>query len=90
MWCFLRENHQLGVDIVNGSNYQYKTYEGQEELFDLLNEFNPHIVINDILDTSRKYIARLQNHGYFVCNFEDLGTGTELANVVLMHYMNMN
>ena len=28
---FLRENHQLGVDIVNGSNYQYKTYEGQEE-----------------------------------------------------------
>lgn len=79
---FLRENHQLGVDIVNGSNYQYKTYEGQEELFDLLNEFNPHIVINDILDTSRKYIARLQNHGYFVCNFEDLGTGTELANVV--------
>lgn len=79
---FLRENHQLGIDIVNGFNYPFKTYDDKEELFNLLNEFNPNIVINDILDTSRKYIARLQNQGYFVCNFEDLGTGTELANVV--------
>ena len=76
------ESHQLGVDIVNGYNYPYEVYNNEGELFDKLAEFNPQIVVNDILDTSTEYVLKLKTKGYFVVNFEDLGTGTEVADVV--------
>jgi spore coat polysaccharide biosynthesis predicted glycosyltransferase SpsG len=40
------------------------------------------VVINDILDTTAEYIATLKEDGFFVVNFEDLGEGTLLADVV--------
>ena len=78
----LDEKHELGINIVNSFNYPYKIYDGQDELFKLLKEYNPQIVVNDILDTSKEYVLRQKEEGYFVINFEDLGTGTEEADVV--------
>ena len=79
---FLNENHSLGIDIVSSFNYNYITYNGKRSLFNKLIEFNPEIVINDISDTSEKYMAKLKKEGYFVCNFEDLGVGSTMADVV--------
>ena len=79
---FLNKNHQLGINIVDNHNYSYKTYSDEVNLFELLREFNPHIVVNDILDTTAEYVTALKNDGYFVVNFEDLGTGTDIADVV--------
>ncbi|WP_405275090.1 cytidylyltransferase domain-containing protein [Methanobrevibacter sp.] len=76
------EHYQLGVDIVCKSNYSYKIYEDLGDLFKILNEYGPHIVVNDILDTSEEYISDLKEHGYFVVNFEDLGVGSGIADVV--------
>jgi CMP-N-acetylneuraminic acid synthetase len=76
------EHQQLGVDIVGKKNYSYKIYEDTGDLFNILKQYNPHIVLNDILDTSEEYIARLKQEGYFVVNFEDLGVGYDLADVV--------
>ena len=78
----LDKQHQLGIDIIGKHNYAYKVYEGEENLFNILREYNPNIVINDILDTSAEYIATLKQEGYFVINLEDLGEGTLLADVV--------
>ena len=78
----LDEAHQLGIDIVESFNYPYKVYDGKDDLFNLLNEYNPQIVINDILDTSQEYIRHLKEKGYFVINFEDLGMGIEDADLV--------
>ena len=78
----LDEKYKLGVDIVDSYNYPYEVYDGEDELFYKLRQFSPDIVINDILDTNREYVARLKNEGYFIVNFEDLGSGVELANVV--------
>lgn len=78
----LDENSSLGIDIVKGFNYPFKVYDGEDELFSLLNEFNPHIVVNDILDTTKEYVCRQKEAGYFVINFEDLGSGSEDADVV--------
>ncbi len=78
----LDEQHQLGIDIVDGYNYAYKTYDGEDNLFDILRQYRPQMVINDILDTSWEYMSQLKEDGYFVVNFEDLGVGTELADVV--------
>lgn len=78
----LDENHQLGIDIVENYNYPYKLYDGLDDLMGLLRMYSPQLVMNDVLDTSREYVSMLKNEGYFVVNFEDLGTGTEVADVV--------
>ena len=78
----LDENHHLGIDIVNSFNYPFKVYDSEKELFNLLHSYNPQIVVNDILDTSRDYVNHLKDSGYFVINFEDLGEGSEVADVV--------
>ncbi len=79
---FIDETHELGINMLNNFNYPHVIYDGEDELFAKLNQFNPHIVINDILDTSAEYIITLKNEGYFVVNFEDLGVGSEFADVV--------
>ena len=78
----LDEQHELGINIVNNYNYPFKLYDGEDDLLNILKEYSPQMVINDILDTSKEYIACLKNDGYFVVNFEDLGSGTEIADVV--------
>lgn len=78
----LDENHQLGVDIVGKYDFAYKTYDGEDNLFEILNEYNPQMVMNDILDTTQEYILKLKNNGYFVVNFEDLGVGSNIADIV--------
>ena len=78
----VNEHHQLGVDILSKVNYAYRTYEDSQELFKILSEYGAHIVVNDILDTSEEYVSALKEKGYFVVNFEDLGVGSKLADVV--------
>ena len=34
---FINRNHQLGIDIIEGYNYKYQTYEGKSELLVCLN-----------------------------------------------------
>ena len=79
---FLNKSHQLGIDIVDSQNYSYEIYEDKDDLFNRLAQYSPQIVINDILDTTTDYVLRLKSEGYFVVNFEDLGEGTEFADVV--------
>ena len=78
----LDSSHQLGIDIVNNYNYKYQVYHGEKDLINVLRQYSPQMVINDILDTSKEYITQLKEEGYFVVNFEDLGVGTEVADVV--------
>lgn len=76
------EHYQLGVDILDKFNYSYKTYEDFQDLFEILNEYGSNIVLNDILNTSGEYISSLKTDGYFVVNFEDIGFGSGIADVV--------
>ena len=78
----LEETHQLGIDIIEKYNYNYKIYDGKDDLINCLRDYSPDLLLNDIADTSSEYISILRDEGYFVVNFEDLGTGSGLANVV--------
>ncbi|PWB86401.1 cytidylyltransferase domain-containing protein [Methanobrevibacter thaueri] len=78
----LDESHQLGIDIIKKYNYNYKIYDGRDDLITCLREYSPQLVLNDIADTSSEYISILKDEGYFVVNFEDLGVGSGLADVV--------
>ncbi len=79
---FVNRNHQLGIDIINDYNYKYQTYDGRTELLSLFEKFNPKVVINDVGDTSYDYMVELTNSGYYIINFEDFGSGADLADLV--------
>ena len=76
------EQHQLGIDIVDSYNYPFEIYDGEDDLIKILRKHSPQIVVNDILDTSKEYVTQLKEDGYFVVNFEDIGVGSEVADVV--------
>ena len=78
----LDEHHELGINILKKYSYPFKVYDGESELFDILREYCPQMVINDISDTTAEYVNKLKNDGYFVVNFEDLGLGSDVAHVV--------
>lgn len=86
----INEKYQLGVDKVDKLNYSFKTYDDLSELLGILREFDPHIIVNDILDTSVEYVHALKNEGYFVVNFEDLGMGSDIADVVFDDFYEHN
>ena len=79
---FINESKQLGIDMASKNFAPFKLYDDRDDLVNALKEFNPDIVVNDILDTSEEYINSLKNEGYFVCNFEDLGVGSNYADIV--------
>ena len=45
-------------------------------------EYDPDIIINDILNTNSKYTKTLREKGFFIVNFEDLGGGIKYAHMV--------
>jgi len=77
------EKKELGINKVNESNLSIITFENDVDLFKKITELNPDIIINDILETEKEYILNLMTKNIFIVNFEDLGEGSELANIVI-------
>lgn len=76
-------NKEVGINKVLSYHLPVVTFDSEEDLFPKLEQINPDIVINDILDTDLNYIEQLKKMRYFVVNFEDLGEGTESADLVI-------
>lgn len=76
-------NKEIGIKKVLSHHFPVVTFDGERDLFSKLEQINPDIIINDILDTELNYIDQLKKMGYFIVNFEDLGDGTESANLVI-------
>lgn len=76
----LNSKYELGKQIIK--NYNFKFIEFNENVFEKIDEIRPDIVINDILDTQEDYIKKLKDRNIFVINFEDMGKGAKLADVV--------
>lgn len=77
------DDFTLGRQFLSQYNYPTIQIESDHQFINQLNELNPDIVINDILDTDSEYIDKLKERGIFVVNFEDLGTGNRIADVVI-------
>jgi spore coat polysaccharide biosynthesis predicted glycosyltransferase SpsG len=72
----------LAAQYIMAHNYPIVTCRPGEMLNTLL-ELNPDLIINDILDTQAEYIAALKKAGILVVNFEDMGLGAEVADLVI-------
>ena len=83
LYFLMDESKKLGSEKVSEYNYPIITIANRDDVLLKLDEIQPDIVINDILDTDEDYILRLKEKGFFVVNFEDLGAGADCADVVV-------
>lgn len=77
------ERDTLGLNMIKDSFFPFKAIHNNQDIFDIVDEFQPDIVINDILDTDVEYVQRLKTKVSRVVNFEDKGTGAEYADCVI-------
>lgn len=83
VFFLMNDNKKMGIEKVKEYNYPVITFQKEKELFETLEEIKTDIVINDILDTDKEYIINLRKRRYFIVNFEDLGEGSEFADIVI-------
>jgi len=72
------DSDSASIELIK--NRGYSIIESDEA--SMLNELESEIIINDILDTDADYIGKLKDSGKFVINFEDLGDGSKVADLV--------
>lgn len=76
------EQSSIAVNKIAGYDYLIKIFQSSD-IEDRIIELHPDLVINDILDTSARYVNKLRKLGIKVINFEDLGSGAALANLTI-------
>ncbi|MBY6033614.1 hypothetical protein KUV59_10565 [Marinobacter daepoensis] len=76
------DRSQLAYEKIALKNYKV-AMQVQENILDDIRRLAPDVVINDRLDTSEDYMSALKASGIKTVNFEDLGRGARLADLVI-------
>lgn len=71
----------LAAEYIRKYNYRVVQCENGDHV-NAIKELEPHLVINDILDTEALYIEELKKTVPAIVNFEDLGSGIKHVNLV--------
>ncbi|WP_022851581.1 cytidylyltransferase domain-containing protein [Limisalsivibrio acetivorans] len=72
----------LGMEVIASYNYDVRM-QSCEDIAEDIAKLSPDAVISDILDTTEDYMGKLARMGVSTINFEDLGSGAEMANAVI-------
>jgi CMP-N-acetylneuraminic acid synthetase/spore coat polysaccharide biosynthesis predicted glycosyltransferase SpsG len=75
------QSESLAVEIIRRHAYEVRTYE--KDPLPLLDELQPDIVVNDVLDTDVSMVRAMKERGWRVVNFEDQGIGIDHADAVI-------
>jgi len=76
------KDSDLAFNTIKSRNYPV-TIQESENILDDINKISPQIIINDRLDSNVSYVKSLKDQGCQVINFEDLGAGSRLADLVV-------
>jgi CMP-N-acetylneuraminic acid synthetase/spore coat polysaccharide biosynthesis predicted glycosyltransferase SpsG len=76
-----RKQDDLAIDYISQHHYRVEVSEAAN-FFAFVRSLSPHLVINDILDTRADDMMVLKKSGARVVNFEDMGMGAEIADLV--------
>ncbi|MBA6291503.1 NTP transferase domain-containing protein [Colwellia sp. MB3u-70] len=80
---FICENeNDLAINYIRSHNYNVVTCENGQLLKEVLYH-QPDLIINDILSTDKLYIDTLKSNNIKVVNFEDMGSGSLSADIVI-------
>jgi len=78
----MKKNRSLGLTKFKEHLYNVKLYSNDNEFWNILDDFKPDIIFNDVLNTSASYVRKLKSMDIFIVNFEDLGQGRKFADLV--------
>jgi spore coat polysaccharide biosynthesis predicted glycosyltransferase SpsG len=73
---------ELAARTIEAHHYHVHRQRSDDLVADIL-ELAPDVVVNDRLDTAEQDMARLKEQGLTLINFEDLGPGAQLADLVI-------
>ena len=73
----------IGIKKLEQFNYDYDVFDKDEEIIGLIDDYKADIFVNDILDTSARYMKMLNTKNVKIVNFEDLGPGSKYADLVI-------
>lgn len=79
---FVKKGNNLALNKIRLNNYPAKEYRSEKELMKLLRQSKSSIIINDVLNTREGFIKNLKKTGLKIINFEDIGEGADLADLV--------
>ena len=78
-----REDRQEGYEKLLASHMQVKTIECDEDFYQIISEWKPDVVVNDCLNTERKYVKELKKRVKRVVTLEDIGSGADVADATI-------
>ncbi len=73
------EKYKLAVKEIASMDYKVIASANVEEA---ILDLNPDMIVNDVLDTTKSFVLKLKEKRAVVVNFEDLGSGSEHADLV--------
>ena len=75
---------QMAAEYIRSHNYRVIISSNNEnKLANTISELKPDLIINDVLDTSKKFMSILGGCGASIVNFEDIGDGAQQADMVI-------
>jgi len=77
------EKSEMGIARLKDSYFPMKVIKDDAEYEQVLKEYAPDIVVNDILNTSTDYMTLVKKYAKRVVNFEDEGPGAPHADAVI-------
>lgn len=77
------KRYSLGAEKLKASGISTFAISSEEEIVSIITSIKPDIWVNDCLDTTQEYIGMLKQWIPRVVTVEDLGSGSEIADVVI-------
>lgn len=82
MFVLDRES-DMGIKKIEESFFPMRVVGSDEEYEEVMKEFAPDIIVNDILDTTEALVLLERKYAKRIVNFEDVGPGARLADAVI-------
>lgn len=73
----------MGIQRLEESFFPMKIVSSDEEYEEVLKEYKPDIIVNDILNTTEDFMKLSRKYAKRVVNFEDVGSGAKYADAVI-------
>ena len=73
---------RLGSTKLRKKGYKIKFFSNKKNLFKIISGYTPDIIFNDILNSNFNDMKKLRKINCMIVNFEDLGIGRKLADLV--------
>lgn len=83
-------NHKEGYEKLKNSFLPVYAIEREEEFYEFLKTYQPDVVVNDCLNTTKEHVLKLKELSKKVITIEDLGEGALYADAVINALYNVD